>query len=170
LWLVVYETYYQSHYQELEADRLVARWQKFDDVVKTVVAITASSSAIAGWALWSNPGFKSIWACLAGLGALLAVVHASLGVPGRLKDWGEIQRFFIMLRIDLETMQYRMRVEPEFALEPFTRELVECRKRYGDGFQRVKNDLLRTERLRLKAQEDLDDLIAAKYPTREERV
>ncbi len=169
LWQESWDTYYDAHYQEIEAEVVAGSWQRFDDIVKVVVALTASSSAIAGWALWNNPSFKTAWAIIAGLGALLAIIHASLGVPARLREWGEVQRHFVTVRNDLQALRQQMRINSHFPLSAFTADFVECRRRYGEGLQRVKGDLLRTPALRQKAQEELNRRISDRIGNRHRR-
>jgi hypothetical protein len=156
LWNATYNTYYDSYYEEIAADTIINRWQLVDEYTKVLVALTVSGSAVSGWSLWSNPRFKIIWIILAGLGAVLAIVHSALGVPGRLKDWGESKRWFAMLRIDMETFMYRMRVNPDFSVDDFTNDFVEYRRRFGEGHQRIKNDILWKKGLEFKAQKELD--------------
>lgn len=156
LWQAVYDTYYDCYYQEFEAELLLLRWQKFDDGVRILVALTASSSAVAGWALWNQPGLRYVWVALAGLTAVLSIVHAALSVPGRIREWGDILRVFAGLRIDCETLQFRMKLQPLSPLEPLTEEFLAIRKRYAEGVQMLKNDTLRTGGLRARAQDLLN--------------
>ena len=105
LWDATFRAYYDVYYSEILANKLIARWQIADDFTKVLVALTASASAVAGWALWQQPEFKTIWTVLAGLSAVLALTHAVLAVPRRLKDWVETRSHFLSLRIDLETLR-----------------------------------------------------------------
>ncbi len=162
LWEVAFETYYDSYYEEVAAGLLISRWQVLDELAKVVVALTAAGSAVAGWALWSEPGFKVFWAALAGTGALLSIIHAALGVPGRLKTWGEIERTFTTLRIDLETFRMAMDTDPEFDLDGFQHQFEQFRKRYAEAVHQVQNDVLLTGGLRNKAQDQLNSCLADK--------
>lgn len=148
LWNGVFDTYYDAYYNEVLADKLISRWQYFDEITKVLVALTASGSAIAGWTLWSKPGFEFVWVLMAGAAAVLSIIHAALSVADRLKDAGEVRRAFACLRIDIETFRYRMRIDPEFGIDEFTKEFEEYRRRYSDCEQRIKNDIFRTMPLR----------------------
>ena len=64
------------------------------------------------------------------------------------------------LRIDIETCRYRMRINPEYPVNEFTKEYVDYRKRFGDCVQRIKDDVLRTERLKMQAQDEVNDKLA----------
>ena len=100
LWELVFETFYDSYYEEIVADKLVYRWQLFDQISKVLIALTASGSAVSGWALWNQPAFRNIWVTLAGLGAVLSIIHAALSVSSRLKEWRDVKTSFVVLRID----------------------------------------------------------------------
>ena len=99
---------------------------------------------------------------LAGLGAILAIVHVALRVPDRMKIWGEIKRVFTMLRIDLETFTYRMGVDREFDVDTFQEQFELYRKQYATAMDRLDNDILLTRRLRAKAQDQLNARVADK--------
>lgn len=156
LWQVSFETYYDVYFQEMVADRLVGRWQRADEVTKLIVALTASGSAVSGWALWSEPHLKVLWAVFAGAAAAFSIGHSTLGVPARLKDLGELKRRFAGVRIDLETMRYAMRIDPEFPLDEFATKFGELRQKYADGFQLLKNDILETRRFDNAIQDELN--------------
>ena len=162
IWEAAYDTYYSAYFEEILADALINRWQWVDEVTKVLVALTASGSAISGWALWADQNLKLIWTILAGIAAILAIIHTSLTVPGRIKDQSDIRRWFSGLRIDLETFRYRMQVDPQFPIEQFTSELVELRRRFGEGNERLKNDILITKHLRTQCQMELNERLGDK--------
>jgi len=159
LWELAFETYYDSYYEEIVADKLVYRWQLFDQISKVLIALTASGSAVSGWALWNQPGFRNIWVVLAGLGAVLSVIHAALSVSSRLKEWRDVKTSFVVLRIDLETFRNRMALQPDFPLDKFIEEYEQYRKRYSEAMSRIENDLLLTPRLKNRSQDALDIVI-----------
>ena len=160
MWEKSFDTYYQCYFEELVADSLVYRWLILDDVTKVLVALTASGSAIAGWSLWSSDDFKWLWALLAGFGALLSVIHASLGVPSRVKQWEGLKRTFAKLRIEIETFRQRMAINPNFELDAFVKEYSLYRKRYGEAMQQLQGDIVRTRRFEEKIQDNLNEQIA----------
>ncbi len=157
IWNASFDTFYDSYYEEIAADLVVNRWQYVDETAKVLVALTVSGSAVSGWVLWNQPYFQTGWAILAGFAAVLAIVHATLGVPGRLGDLGDMRRYFGSLRIDLETFRQRMKIDPRFPVEEFTGEFVEYRRRYAEGMQRRKNDILITDGIQTSAQNQLND-------------
>ena len=156
LWDASFDTYYDCFYYEAVSDRLVNRWQLADDVTKVLVAVTASGSALSGWTLWSHPGYKVVWVTLAGFAAGLAIVHTTLAVTFRLRDWGEIKRGFASLRVELETLRYRMEFDADAETTDLRRDFVQARGRYRDVVLRLRNDSLLTRRLKVSAQEEVD--------------
>lgn len=154
-----FATYYDAHFYEIEAEMLAQKWQRVDEVVKVIVAVTASGSAVASWAIWQQPGLGLLWAILSGVAALAAIVHATLGVPGRLKEWIEIRGFFLVLRNDLQILRLRMRSSPNLPIETIQADYEALRKRFAEGEAKMKSDILLGDRLRLAAQQQLDDLI-----------
>src|SRR5947208_8688294 len=94
LWKASYETCYDSLFEELTADSLITRWGSVDEVTKVLVMLTASSSAVSGWVLWSQPGYRAFWLLISGIAATLSIVHTALGVPGRIRMHAEDKRRF----------------------------------------------------------------------------
>src|SRR5882672_4865855 len=121
IWEEVFQTYYESYYQEILVHDLINRWQFLDDAAKCTVALTASGSAISGWALWMQPGGRWLWGLLAGVGAVLAILQVSLGVAARISYWSGVRQYFAALRIDLETFQSRMRIDQVFPIGQYSR-------------------------------------------------
>jgi hypothetical protein len=167
LWKETYALYYDAHYYEIESELIVQKWQRIDDIVRVVVAVTASSSAVAGWSLWSDPAGKTIWACIAGSSALVAIVHAALGVPARLKEWGEIHRLFLVLRNDIQTLRQQMRIQTGGSTRAIQAAFDAARTRFTEGESKIKSDLLRTNRLRNAAQRLLDERIKRTIDTKQ---
>lgn len=141
IWDKSFETYYEAYFFETLADRLIDRWKLTDEVTKVVVALTAAGSAVSGWALWQDPNLKLVWALLAGTATVISIVHAALGVPGKLKDWEDFKRAFVTLRVKLETYRHRMEIDPAFSVKDFTDEYAEMRKEFGELVPRQKNDV-----------------------------
>jgi len=161
LWEVTNETFYDAYYEEVAADRLISRWQLMDETARLAVAIAATGSAVSGWALWNQPVFRHIWAVLAGLAAVLSIVHVTLAVARRLKDWGNTRQHFAILRADLETFRSRMRVDPLFPVPAFQQDFLGYRDRYAEGLTSLKPDILLTRGFRIRAQKDLNQRLAS---------
>ncbi len=156
LWRVSVETFYRVYYAESLANSLIKLWQRWDEIAKFVIAITATTSAVSGWTLWNLPQFKIIWSIIAGSGAVFAILHTNLKVPDRLKDLISVSQYLKGLRINLETFRYKMEVNPKFAIEEFNDEFLGYRDQYSEGSKRLKNDILLTKRRRMKVQEELN--------------
>jgi len=156
LWQFSFKTYYECFLEAIVADKLVQRWQWFDRVATTTVAMTASGSAISGWALWNEAAFRPYWAVLAGLGAVLSILHSNLGVANQLKTWRDLKSTFTLVRIELETFRFRMLFQTDRPVDEHDREFQELRKRFAEGFSRIDNDIWRTRGLIRQSQDLLD--------------
>jgi hypothetical protein len=66
----------------------------------------------------------------------------ALKVSDRVKDWSDTKGHFVRLRIDLETLLYRMKVNPAYDLAEETARFEALRVRYGEGIDRKKVDPL----------------------------
>ena len=160
IWKAAYQTMYESGYNELFADNIMLRWQRFDDGTKVVVAVTtAGSSTAAGLAIWSLPVFKQVWIVLAAAGVVFALASTALRAPDRLKAWANSKQEFGALYVELETFMFRMKIDPEFSVVEFGKEFENYRTRYGAAKQRIPNDWLATDQLGNRSQDDLNKRI-----------
>src|SRR5205823_5751415 len=105
LWNRSWEVLYKAYYYELTAEHVVARWEKIDIGVVFLLGATASGSAIAGWSLWSDPGWRGVWLIIAGLASVISIGHGAVAVPRRVKEQEKIRRTFSWLRVNLETIR-----------------------------------------------------------------
>ena len=161
IWNAVFNTRYDAAYNHLVCDSMVDRWQRVHDLTSVIVALTVSGSAISGWALWTVPEFRPIWAGFAGVGAILAIVHSTLAVHSRLRNWGQSKREFVILQTGLETLQLEMKVDPEFSTEDFMKRLLQFRENLKLAILSLDNDILCTRRLRRRCQDELNEQTAS---------
>src|SRR4051812_10336718 len=80
------------------------RWQVWGTISALLAALTSSTSAIAGWTLWEQPGAKQAWAVIAGLAALIAIVNGVLEVTRRAKDREALRSSFRTIVFDAEDL------------------------------------------------------------------
>lgn len=159
LWELVFVTFYDSFFEELVAEVLIKRWQLLDTITKVLIALTASTSAVTGWAFWNQEPFRNVWMFISGVTAILAILHSVLIVPTRLKDWTDTKSFFSGLRIEIDTLRGQMEIDPEFSIHDVNIKFLEFRKQYKEGIQQIKNDILRTKKLEVKIQDQLNQRI-----------
>ena len=159
LWQIASKTFYGCYFAELVVSRLSRQWLIVDELARVVIALTATGSAVYGWALWNNPQFKIFWSIIAGFSAVLAILHSSLKVSERLKELNNTQQYFTGLRIDLETFRDQMKLNPNFSIEKFNQDFLTLRKRYSEGSQRAPNDIIPTRRIRNHVQAELNTLL-----------
>lgn len=156
LWNVAFETWYDAHFQECFSEALIARWLRLDEITKVVVSLTSGGSALAGLTLWKDPAFAWLWPTLSGLSAVLAITTERLAVTYKLRAHSETMRAFASLRLDLDTLRARMRINPMFDVAELEKEYLVLRKRFGESYQRIQSDVLDTRKLRKAVQADQD--------------
>lgn len=157
-WRLSYETLYNVVFQEGVSSALVERWRRVDILTNILVAVTASGSAIAGWAVWNQAGGRVAWAILAGCVSVLSIVHGAVQVPTQLKEQDEFRRLFSRLRVDLETFRQELELEPG-RIEAMSKTYIGLRDRYADLVMRAPSSIINTRKLRLRAQEETDRLL-----------
>jgi hypothetical protein len=155
-----FDTFYDSYFQEMASETLVSRWQIIDKSTAFLVASTASGSALAGWALWSAPGWKLGWAAVAGVATVASIGHGVMGVPERVKTHGEVRRGFSKLRVDLET--YRQRLKADLEPNEAKRQYDELRDRFSKLMDAAPKDIVYRAKFRIRIQDQLDSLLRKK--------
>lgn len=156
-WEASFKTYYKVYFQELASEELMRRWEFISILTSFLVAITASGSAMAGWALWTVPGWRLGWAIIAGLATVLSVAHGVMRVPQRIKEQESLRRVFRQLRIDVETFRQQLiigirPVDPD-------RVFLELRNRYRDAIEPANPDLAFTRGCRCMIQNRLNNIL-----------
>ncbi|MBM3156539.1 MAG: hypothetical protein FJ004_04555 [Chloroflexi bacterium] len=86
LWNDAFYTYYDAYFEELLSDTLVQRWTRIDFIVKILVALTASGSAVAGWTLWEKPELKVVWGAISLIAAIASIFHTTALVDNFIKE------------------------------------------------------------------------------------
>lgn len=162
LWQAVWDGYYDACYQEIICDNIIQRWHVADEVAKVIIALTASGSAIAGWALWQHDGYRSAWAVFAGFGAVLAIVHSALAVSAKVTLWSDLKRDFVDINLEFDILKKKMEINPQFDVTSFTSEFIELKRRYSMATQKMPNDLLKTRKLEFAAQDELNEALNTK--------
>ena len=158
-WSLSFDTYYKAYYQELASQALAARWERIDVLTALLVAATASGSTLAGWALWSDVGWKVVWAGIAAVATITSILHGSLRVPSRLKEQEELRREFSGLRVDLDTFRQFLRIPETEAPDHVKENYERLRQRLGSLWGRARPDIAYTGRLRDAVQKQLDEVL-----------
>ena len=156
-WKPSYETLYDAYYQELASEALIGRWQFIHILIAFLVAATSSGSAIAGWALWSERGWKTIWAIIAAIASLASIAHGVVGVPSRVREQEEVRQLFCRLRIDVETFRHLLRIG--ITMSEAQSKYDELRNRYSECVGRTRPDIAFTIRLRKRVQDRLNQIL-----------
>lgn len=160
LWTASFEIFYDCYFEEILADRLVHFWSVVDDVTKWLVAITASGSAVAGWALWNGYGYKEFWLLISMIASLLSITHGVLGIQSRIKTWAENKKAFVILRMEMQAIRQDMVIDPQFDIVHMNERLVSARSKYQDSMSQLSSESFRSDRLENKVQNKLNKIIS----------
>lgn len=156
IWQYTYELYYDCYYEELLMYYLSGRWVKLDIVVRILMAITASGSTISGWALWQQPNFKAIWAIIAGITAILAILYMTLNVTEKVKLHTQAFKDFSQLRYKLQQYRNDLSIDSNFKID----EMNTILKTFGENYSAICSqsayDILKTKKLMKSTQKEIN--------------
>jgi hypothetical protein len=129
LWANLHQSHYSAFFDELYAESTVRSWRAFDAASRFLQLLTASSSAIAGWALWQQEGYRDLWIFLAGAAAVIA-----------LKDDTIVFSEFKKLRLELERLKSKMQMKAYDGLSDYKKEYFAILERFGTASALKKPD------------------------------
>lgn len=156
-WEPSFKTLYEAYFQELASGALVNRWERIHIITAFLVAVTASGSAVAGWAFWTEPGWRIIWAIIAGTACLISIGHGVLGVPGRIKEQEKLRRLFSELRIDIDTFRQQLTIGLDD--DQASTQYDKLRHRLSQCTSGAHPEIAFTLGLRVKIQGDLNNIL-----------
>jgi len=164
LWDAIYDTFYDTYYEEVLSDSVISSLELFDKFCKIFIAVTTSGSTIAGFTIWSKPGWQVPWIMLCGITAFAAILHNSFDISNKLKEQNQINKIFTRLRVDFETFRYKLDfigtdVSDE-VMNQFKEEFFILRERFAKNTELLQREVFITNRLKNKAQNDLDKKLA----------
>lgn len=89
--------------------------QRSNLIVEILIAVTASSSAIAAWRMWNVPGGREAWQVLAALAGVLAVLKPILRLPEAMRRREELLGGYRVLDHDIRTLCIAIRQAGSFS-------------------------------------------------------
>lgn len=156
IWAEAYQMHYQVHYALEIEHQLLARWVKLDSTTRIMLAIASAGSALAGLIFWNNASYTILWPLLTSASTLFAIVSKQLNVIERVKQHTASASGMKTLKIDIETLMVRMRINTRFPIVLFERRLLALRERFRAELQNTDFDLLLTRGIRQAAQSTVD--------------
>ena len=142
MWNELYDRYYRAYFEELRAERLISIWNPVDTICRVLIACTASGSAISGWALWQQEGFRSCWTVIAGITAFIAIGYSVIGISERYREASVLHSDFSNLRMKLEEMRTKMSTMQYDSLSIYKHEFTKLIETYSDVVSRRKPSIL----------------------------
>ena len=159
IWNNLYETHYGAFYEEMCAEHSLIVWRRYDALFKTLQFVTASGSAIAGWSLWHQDGFRWIWAMLAGLAVLLSIFHGVLNISDKIKEDTMIYSKFKGIRVQCERLSSHMKIKAYERLSDYKRDYMDLRTEYDTASANKKPDFLLLRKTEERIQSKLNTII-----------
>lgn len=156
-WPETYQVFYDSYYNELILESLSVKLERANVFMSMLIMATASGSAIAGWALWDRPGFKTLWAVLAAVASVAAIASNALQLPQLLKTYGNLHGNFSQLRLELQHFAYSL--HRHVTEEEAEKELEEFHRRYAAIEKRTTPGIFVTRKLKEAKQGQLDEIL-----------
>jgi len=157
LWAAAHDVHYKCYFEEACAEFLVSRWRLIDSASKFLTAVTASTSSVAAWSLWSTSASSSMfWAIISGAAALLAIINSSIGVTDRIKEDTLVFSTFQQLRLDLEAFQLRMVIQQYDSLSQYKVDYLDIRAKFGKAYAMKRPDFILTRARQQVIQQQLN--------------
>ncbi len=100
----IYDDYRTALFNELyysERVEMLDRWRLAFDIT---IALLATTSPVAGWAVWKHGSYINLWAALAGFGAIIAIIAPLLKLTDRVKSASELKTGYTLLFFDLRAI------------------------------------------------------------------
>jgi hypothetical protein len=154
-WKPSFDTLYDACFYEFASEFIIRRWSHVHVVTAVLAAVTTSGSAISGWALWSRPEGKLVWASIAGLATFLSIIHGVLGVPSKIKEEEQRRQDFSALRVDLESFRHSLSLNCDIG--EATKAFEQLRQRLSVCVSKTTPDIAFTTRARKCVQEKVND-------------
>lgn len=162
LWKAAWETFYDASYYEVLFTEVMTRWQSFDFVARLLVSLTASSSAIAGWALWNDDDYKALWVLFAGVASVLSIIHTTLNATEKLKKYSKLLNDMTKVTLDCETFRHELSIYPEFDVDKAFKKHQKLRSDLQKALSGYSSDLMDTKGLQNKSQKILNNKLGIK--------
>ncbi|HFQ5373700.1 TPA: hypothetical protein ACGUM3_001531 [Vibrio vulnificus] len=161
-WNTLWSNYYDSYYYSILFSELTIRAQWFDFISKLLVAVTASGSAIAGWALWEEPSFKIYWVIIAGTASFISIVHTTLNISEKLKGYVKLSNEMAEIRMQYESLQEEVTIYPEFDVDEMHVKSKAVKNKYIAVLRGYAPDFLSSKKLQNRSQDILNDKLGIK--------
>lgn len=145
---------YNAYMQEAISDALLDFWSRFDAISSVLIAVTATGSTVAGWAVWQTQRGVVLWAILSGVASVLSVLSGTLQIPGRVKSQNELSAAFRDVGTRAEALYDVIR---SLTAKQIENQLAIVEKEYRDILKRTSRDIVMTRAWRTRLQLALNE-------------
>nr|WP_294543130.1 hypothetical protein [uncultured Rhodopila sp.] len=103
---VLWDNARTARLSELYYGERLDRLSRWNFIFELLVAIGASGSGIAGWAVWQDKIGAVVWACIAGLAAVIAIAKPLLAIDRRIRHATRQQQLYRSILSSLENLAF----------------------------------------------------------------
>jgi hypothetical protein len=150
---------YNAYMQEAISDALLDFWSRFEAISAFLIAVTATGSTIAGWAVWQTQRGIVIWGVFSGTASILALISGTFQIPGRVKTQNELSSAFRDIGIRAEDLFDTIR---GLTVQEIEKQLAVLEREYRDALKRTQRDIIMTRRWRARLQKLLNERMEEK--------
>jgi hypothetical protein len=161
IWNDLHKTHYVAFYEELCAEHSVRVWRRVETVVKALQMATASGSAIAGWALWTQEGLRTVWVCVAGIAAIASLVHVCFNISDKIKEDTLVYSRFKYIRLQAERLCRHMKIRAYERLSDYKRDYMDLVKEHDAASASRTPDFLLRQKTEETIQKKLNKIIGS---------
>ena len=84
--------------------------ERWNNGLEIAIAIGSATSTIGAWPLWQSGVGKAIWAGIAGISTILAVLKPFINYPAKLKRFGELHGGYVAATAELREVVNSVRI------------------------------------------------------------
>jgi hypothetical protein len=150
---------YDSYMQELISEALVDFWSRFEAVSSLLIAVTATGSTVAGWAVWKTGSGIIVWGAFSGIASLLAVISGTLQIPTRIKSQNELGMALWDIGQRAEALYEKVRALDNKEIE---KQLTILDREYREAMKKTHRDMIMTRKWRARLQKLLNERMEEK--------
>ena len=152
--LQIYDDYRKAAMNKKYYGYRLASVQKYSVVMEVLIAITASSSGISGWILWQSEPGKVLWACVAGVASICAVIKSASRTTKKIEDFSKLHEGHMKVFNDFDSIIKEVEISKTFN-DVVQKKYNEVRKNFGELVDEPKANKKLLEKAYLEVLEEI---------------
>ena len=133
--------------------------QKLNFLLEVIIAVTASTSAVAGLYLWSKGIGKEIWELLTVAAAFTATIKPFLKLPDKIRGFQELITDYKAIYADVDTLTSRIKQNGHYT-EEFSQNYLDLKEREAEVRKKPSPETKVNEKLR----SEVENVVKRRHP------